>query len=531
MLPTREEIKERVLSGYDRAYYDGLYSQMAYAFGEKWNANSPYVSGAGYSDDIPVYPAITAHLLEVGQSKRILETSYTILARVLSRAPSPDSPHVDEWTEEVRRQYWLANANGQRGLPTKWLKQLQYAFVEGDSLGVGCVKHGLRSHPHSGLQLAELQHVPVHQAIWDPFEFDPRNSKWVAVVSYLPLDVAKSRFGSAADRHVSSWKPNPNAVDTKFVRIIEYWDVGYAGKEPAYVLFLGDMDEGKVEPNERGFLGVSFCVNYVAPGMKRPIGRVSMQMCTQELINDIERYLRISMQQGPPVDVYDPSHFDPDSIARWKAGDQGAALEIADSIVDDVRTAFTRLPGKEVPQGVLALLNVAEKQYTADSNLSELDRGSITRSRRTLGEIAILQNAVDLNASLVGQMAVEFLQDAVRHTFMVGAHGDRQPIEMEVFGQSVVFNQPDVPRSRIANFLTGNLDVIIDLEATTAQDEDEKSAQRVQQLQALAPLVGVNVDPGKWRDEILAAMGERNLESWAMKQDLRPTQAAGQQNG
>lgn len=529
-LPTAKDLAERIKSGYDRQYYDSLYTQMQYAFGEKWNSSPAYADGG--HDDIPVYQDVRTTSLQVGQSRRILNASIRTLSRVLPRPPEPKFTSVDEVTGEVRRRYWLANANGDRGVPTKWMKQLQYAFVEGDSLGVGVVKHGLRTHPKSGLQLVDLKHVPVLQCLWDPFESDPRNSRWVAVISYIPFDVAVALLGKKkATDNKRYWAVQDGRQYLEYVRVIEYWDVGYAGDDPAYALFTGslDKDSGKVEENDMGFIPVSFCVNYVAPGMRRPIGRVMMQMSFQELINDIEKYARETMKKGPPVDVYLANAFDEDDLAAFEAGDYSRGLKINEGYVEDVTKAFSRISGKEVPQGVLALWGIAERQNNDDSNETEQTRGNALGSRTTAKEVQALNSRMAENVSLTNQQATDFLRDSVKGTMLTGFYGDRHPVDLDIFGTNVTFNDPNNDMTSIDKFLgedPGN--IVIDLESTTAQDDEAKNQARIQGLSAVSALVGITIDPMVFTDEMLEAMGEKDLERWRMKAPAPGTQPATQ---
>lgn len=538
-LPTSEQIKERVLEGFDRDHYDGLYAQQSYAFGEKWSAGPSYIATRFPRNDIPIYPDVTVRKLEIGQSRRILNAAHASLSRFLSRPPLPKFPQVDEPTDEVRRQFWLANANGNRGVPTKWLKQMQYAFVDGDTLGVGCVVHGLRKHPTSGLKLVDMKHVPALQVIWDPFQRDPRNSKWVCVIHYVPAEEAKARWGEAkVKKHVKKWTTTSDGKGTEFVRVFQYFDAGYAGKDPAEAVFVGELEKGKVEANGLGFIPVSFAVNFVAPGMRRPIGRVSMQMSTQEMINELERYMRDTIRRGPPVDVYDPGAFDAESLARLKKGSADGFLEIEQSQVDDIAKIFKRFPGREIPQTVLALFGIQEKQYDTDSNQSDARRGQVAGGRTTAAEIATVRQDVTVNSALTGQMATEFLQDAVHDSMGTALAGDLHRVALDIFGNNIEFNVTDDPNSRIGNFLEEESKVVIDLDAATAQDDAIKQDAAVARLQVLVPFVGRGIKGQKFLEKLLEASGVRDPENWIMQpeevaqalqaeEDVQPSKAGG----
>lgn len=520
-LPSAKVLVERILSGYDRQYYDSLYTQMQYAFGQKWNTKASY-NESGYND-IPVYHDVRTTGLQVGQSRRILNASIRTLSREMSRNAVPRFTQVDEVRSEVRKQFWLANANGDRGVRTKWLKQMQYAFVEGDTLGVGCVKHGLRTHPQTGLQFVDMRHVPVLQCLWDPFEHDPRNSAWVAVVSYVPFDVAVAKIGKKkAEAHKRFWTVQEGMQQLEYVRFIEYWDQGYAGHDPTYALVTGPLEADNTEAslNETGVIPVSFCVNYVAPGMRRPVGRVVMQMSMQELINDIEKAMRGTMKGGPPVDVLLADAFDEDDLSAFEAGDYGRLLKIKEGMVEDAGKAFSRVPGKEVPQGWLQLFGIAQQQYNDDSNQTEQSRGNALGARTTAREVMSLNARAQENASLTRQQTLEFQQDVIRGSMAMAWFGDLHPVDLDVFGSNVTFNDPRDPQSRIANFLDEDPGaILIDLEDAAVQDDDAKRQAKKEDLMFLAPLVGVTLDPQTYSDEVLEAAGEANLEKWRIKGD------------
>lgn len=518
MLPSKKELTEWLLASFDKRWYDAVWAQMAYAFGQKWNMAPSYMHGSTTDGDIPVYPEVQVGYLPVGQSRRILNASIRSLSTRLSKAPLPKWPQVDEVHSEVRAQFWLANANGNRGLPTKWLKQLQYAYVEGDTLGVGCVKHGLVTNPKSGLQQCALKHVPVLQAFWDAFESDPRNSRRVCVISYLPYPQAVALYGEAKCKpHKRQWTVTADARAVEFVRIAEIWDVGYAGKEPCYAFSVGSVDDWERSENELGFIPVSFCVNYVCPGMRRPIGRVMTQMSTQEAINDIEKYCRNTLKK-PPVDVLLADMFDEDDLASFEAGTT-TVLKLKQDAVQQAGHSIARLGGQEVQQGVLAYLGMMERQYNDDSNQTEQHRGNALGSRTTAKEVMSLLSRAQESASLTDQQCTEFLQDAVENTMNCAMAGDRHPVSLDVFGSNVLFNDPKDPQMAIANFLSeDNGTVLIDLEATTSQDDMVKRQLKKEDLQFIAPLVGMTIDPMAYTRESLEAMGETNIEQWLAKE-------------
>jgi hypothetical protein len=85
---------------------------------------------------------------------------------------------------------------------------------------------------------------------------------------------------------------------------------------------------------------------------------------------------------------------------------------------------------------------------------------------------------------------------------------DRAPLRLDVYGMNYTVNDVEDPDSMIERWLEEPSIVIIDAQSLRRADGQMKSAQRLAQLEQLAPHVGAGIDPVWFVTEKLKAIGE-----------------------
>jgi len=506
---TREDIQTRLLQGYDSAYYASLYRQMRYAFGDDWNRQNN--TAGGVDGSFPDFPEITVQYLKTGRSRRILNSQFTGLARVMSVDPEPEFPQVDKYTGEVRKQYYL-----NRWREGNFAEAHASAYMDGDGLGYGFVHWGLETNPKTDYQRTTCEYSPAVLTLWDRQATDPGRARWVCFVKYLAIDQAASLFGwKTAKKYRRQMSENGN-FPVECVRLFEYYDTGYGPKgTPTRAVIPADLGSEPIliEDNPFERLPFSYMMYFTAPGMKRATGRIVMQMSTQEGLNDIEAHLR-KVLKSPTFDIVDVTQLNTDDLRRVNAGDYNVKVRLDTPRPD--APPYIRVPGAEVAQTILALRDMYERQFNADSGTTDFDRGNLTTEKRTLGENQLLDSRSQNQQAWGAVQAVKMHQRSVETCLSIAKEYDRDPMLVDIFGQNVPINDPAEPRSWLSAFLEEPSNILISDQQLRARDQDAQRQKRMAELDSLFPLVQAGyINPQKWTEEKLKAAGEQDPQDWA----------------
>jgi hypothetical protein len=392
----------------------------------------------------------------------------------------------------------------------------------------------LKTNPRTGLQRVSIEHVPATNIIWDRLERNPARSPFMAFVKYLGREEAEQRFGKkVADRYVhglfenasGSYASTTNPIEA--MRVIEYYDTGFGKRGvPTRAIIADDLGGEVIELAENEFETVPFApyVHFVTPGMRRPVGRVLLQMATQEAINEFERHMRSAMKQIP-YDLVDVDQIDPDDLQRITDGDfDGPPIKWnASKGMEPVH----RIPGMDVSQSTLAWGARLEDQFTTDSGTSEFERGQFSPTSRTLGENQLVDERSKVQGVWSTLQMTLFQRRKIAKVLDVAARFDRDPLTVSIFGHPVPLNDPRFPQSSIAAFLEQKSRVVVDTDSLAFSDLGMKRQQKLNELNTLAPLVQMGqISPQWYTQECLQAIGydpaEAMRDAPAAQQQPRP---------
>jgi hypothetical protein len=480
---------------------------MRYAFGESWrNDASPLGFEGG---DFPDCPDIRVKYQEIGRSRRILNSQFIGLSRVMYADPQPEFPQLDKYTAEVRKQFFLSRYRGEGCGEGEWADEMAAAFMDGDGLGLGFVQVCLRTNPATGIQQVHLRHSPLLYTLWDRFERNPGRSRWIAFVRFMALEDAELMWGAEKAREGARvvYDTSRN-YGVNMVRYFEYYDTGYKNGAPTRAVILGSMSNPPVEisANPFGCLPSAHYTHFYAPGMRTPLGRVAMQMNTQESINEIERALRKAMRT-PPLTIVDVGQIDEEDAKKANAGEQNGFVKWKSKPGHSVEPV-QRVPGAEVAQATLKFLEVMEQQFTVDSGVTDFEKGVQPTANRTLGEDMLIDQRGQTQASWSELQAMKFHIRTVRKVLDIAAQFDRDPVTLDIFGKNYTLNEPKRPASRIDNWLKEPSAIVINTDSLRYQDVQQVRTQRLQQLLQAAPFVGKSLDPTWFAEELAKALGE-----------------------
>lgn len=489
-------------------------------------------SRAGYqsttnaqSQDIPIYPDVTANFLKVGTSRRMLQTAILAQSRMMSKEPEPEFPQVDRATAEVRKQFFLARYNGDLSADGSWGDEWSKSFLYGDSLGFGCLQFGATHDRDTGEQKVSCQDIPPTQVIYDRFCAHPTRAKWVCYIHYMDPSDARKMFGhKACEPHIM--KMHDHETDRGFdcVRVFEWVSTGIGKGEPTRTVRIGQRTSKPEahDPNPFGaMIPSAFMVNVVVPGMTRPIGRYTLAEADQTFLNEVETIMLDKLRGGGAVDLIDPDVLDPEDLDRFLRGDKLAFIRITKAIANN---PFVRIPEKEISSILPTLLNYAEGQIAADSGFNDLERGSPLDQSRSATEVATIDNRSSMNQAWIQQQTALFLRRGVERCLAVAKVVDRAPVSIDVFGRNVIINQPGRPETWIDGFMEERSAVIISRTSLTSDDDRIRREQEIGMIMRYFELglVGQTIDPKYATEKLLKLSGEEDVQKAMDMQAMQP---------
>jgi len=176
--------------------------------------------------------------------------------------------------------------------------------------------------------------------------------------------------------------------------------------------------------------------------------------------------------------------------------------------------AHVRVPDREVGSALIQLLNIAERQWNADSQSTEMDRGSQLQSTRSATEASILDNRAQTQSIYTKREALRLAQRVVEAAMMVAEVVDRDPVEVDLFGHNIVLNDPQDPRLRLDEVLREPSMILINPQSLEGSDTNRKTMEALSKLQPLQPFVGVPGGiPLRWfLEQTLKALGYEDVD-------------------
>lgn len=497
-----DKIAERLREASDRPYYDALHSDVCYAFGEPGSLPS------GGADEHPDYPATFLTRIKAGKSRRIMKSAFVHLSKIASGRTEPSFTQVDKWTGEIRKQFYIERTTGGQGhlFGIEGFNEENAAmFLDGDQLGVGFKQWMFMRNPGTGKMFAYGIHRPATQVLWDPFARHPGRARYWAPVIYVPEDEALRRWGAKAEGYIQTYMDPLTQRGLRALKVYWYEDVGDDDYAPSWSIIPKSFGEKPFEKKENptGRLNGSYHYHWVAPGMRRPVGRIPLQTATQEVLNIMEARMLKTLKR-PDVDVLDFSVIDQKDYNLYLQGRR----DFLTARAGDPSKAAHRLPGAILGAEFPVLHDWYENEYRGDSGTADYDFGAKPEGVNTLGEA----NLLDTRAQITNVWSrMQYLASQIRDVYMLlecAKVGDRDPLTLDIFGYNVPINDPSNPDSWIDNFLQEPSRIIIDEAALDTNLRDAKRAQRVAGLQAIAPLqatAGGPIDPIWFAEQMLEA--------------------------
>jgi hypothetical protein len=524
---TQPEVTAQLLmQAYDPDHYAHMYGLMTYALGDKYDKGR----GRGYGEggNLPDFPDIAPRFYEIGTSRRILNNAMLMMAKVCYMDPEPDFPELPDLHEDVRRQWLKKRWRGDQETETgDWGSEAFKVFLDGDGLGIGwaqvVVKDGATT----------IEHVPITECIWDRHSLNPARSRFWARIHNLPVDVAKILYGKLVEGHTRTYAGHNHGEvhPLEVVRVIECFDVGIGKSEPTRTVFLDTLG-GKVldiGANDYECIPAAHYEHIQLWKMRRPMGRIEMQLASEEMRNALQRYIKLTLERGSGFDIMDTTGMNEDDL---KALMDGVLLPLVKyDFTDGAKPAGSvvqRVSPQDIPNGVQYYMNLLDREQNTESGNSDADRANLTSTGRTLGEVQQAQAGADIQTAWSKRQYARFLQRLVAKAVKIGAMYDVAPVYLSVKNAPVLFNDPQNPNSAVGPFLETPSTVNISEDDLQYVSRDSRQTKAMQMWMTLMgnPIFD-QVAVGK---KIIESMGEKDVDQFIAQAALGATgQAAADQ--
>lgn len=522
-LLSKTDIGDRLREAFDPQYHCNLYNLLQRSLGKD---SGQLVWSNQENDHVPDFPNIVIDALTAGQSRRILQTMFTHLSRVGYAEPEPEFGKLNKWSAELRKQIYLKRSMGNNQGLYAFSEENAQAFNEGDGLGLGFVQHMLKTNWKTGRQYVCLEHTPACTTFFDRHVAHPGASDFICFTKYIRKDRAYERFGkSKVEQYVHAYygQEGRGTYPVEAVKVYEYYDIGSESKLPTRAVIPEFFSNEPLEYEENVFelLPVSWHIHFLAPMMRRPIGRVIMQTADEEILNIMEGWMTYVLKR-PAFDAVDLSSVDARS---WNDYQRGLS-HVVGITGGDATKAIQRVPGMELPASFMELRNWYEQQFNADSGTTDYDRGGMPEGDRTKYEVGQALARSDIPKAWSRKQALAFYRRTTMTLLELAKRFDRDPVMVDVFGYDILVNDPADPRIWLSEVLAEESDVKISEDSIDIEASEMRRAKRLAELRELreAGLVGTTVDPVWYTEEMLRAIGEKDPKE-AMVPGLQQMQA------
>lgn len=520
-LLSEDKIHDTLRQAYDPDRVISLYRKAVYAFGEPWTDG---LMGAYRDGTLVECPDVTTRFIEVGRSRRAMNTAFISLSSTMGDQPAPEFEGIDRHTAEVRKQFMLARSNNAED--SEWGAEDSLAYVDGDGLGFGGVQVCLKTNPQTGYQRVAIEHIPAFHVFYDRHARTFGRARMVAFIKYLSPEAFAERWGEEKmveyrrDLYNETVGSRDGGEALQVCRVIEYYDLGLWGQDPTRAVIAGNLD-GEVLEREKNTFGCLPFAHYSMwhpVGARYPIGRIEMQMSTAEALNDLERALR-SATSRQSFTMVDADAADPNDIEAYLNGEQDFIRFDSKS---GTKMPLIHAPGADVSPTTLNYYSLLERQFSTDSGQTELDRGNQLTEKRTLGEAELLQQSSQSQTSFSLKQATAYHRRKFEIVARIAGTFDADPLEIDVFGVPYTLNDPGNPLSSVENWFKLPARIVVSEEAMRARDVKADNMARLQELQAFVSLAPMLANPQYIAEEAAKATDLDPKEAIQMPQMVPP---------
>jgi hypothetical protein len=491
-LSSKAEIHSRLKAAYDLSYYQSVWNKTVAAYG-------PDPEAAGMSPDwggkqFPDFPPLQRTYKLVGRNMRIANALQLLKTKVMGKLPEPDFPNLSRIDSTILKEYWRVRAT--RG---EWIQEFAPAFIDGVAFGNGVCEIFPKVNPLTGRQGVDLRYVPINRCLWDPVNASMGNATYIAFCHYIAYDTAVKLYGKAECDAVAidTFAYDGGIIDntSQQVRIIRYYDVGIAGKQPTQAVLLGDLDGEVVFHEALAGDGIPFCFFEfgLIPGCKRPPGLIDTLIAGQAALDRLDA-AEDAMAAQTEIVLTNPEYINEEAYDKLIDGETSGFLMLGKDVKEG-SVPYVKIEAPQINQTHLDTRNQKEKQFRADAGITEFDQGSLSDEKRTLGENQLVAQRSSSQMTWAANQCVYMYRRAITAVLNLAKVVDDDPFLVDIQGVSIWINDEEDERLDIANFIPDDIDVIVTEESLTIADKASEIKIKMDRLNALVPFVGQFIDP------------------------------------
>ena len=399
----------------------------------------------------------------------------------------------------------------------------------------------LASVPSTSMTVVEdqpfVERVSPYDIYIDPEATCVEDAKWIAQRMVVSLEEAKKdkRYKPSARKNLEAtsilnpmFAPTDRQETNMYLRgviertvIYEFYDIA----NNTISVLAKDTDEFLVDPMPMPYAyGQPFVMlrNYDVPDHFYPMGdleaieslQLELDKTRSQLMNARKRYARKYL--------YHERSFGPEGREALESDDDGRLVPVVD---ENKPLSEVVVPMPQIPLSpeIYNLSSIIEQDINTVSGVSEYARGSMPEIRRTATEASIIADAQNARAADklatieigIGHLARRVIQ--LMQQYMTG----EQMAQVSAAGGETLF----VPYSR--DDIVGEYDFSVEGGSTQPMNETIRKQQAVSLMNAVAPLVGIVIDPAVLAKYVLqTGFGVKNPEKFIMQPQQQTPQDA-----
>jgi hypothetical protein len=374
-----------------------------------------------------------------------------------------------------------------------------------------------------------IERVSPYDIYIDPEATCIEDAQWIAQRITRPLDEAKKdkRYKASVRKNLSAdsmlnpmYAPSDREEQNQYLAgvvertvLYEFYDI--VNNTMSVVPQSGD--EFLVDPMPMPYAyGQPFVMlrNYDVPDLFYPMGdleaieslQLELDKTRSQLMNARKRYARKYL--------YHERSFGPEGREALESEDDGRLVPVVD---ENKPLSEIVVPMPQIPLSpeIYNLSAIIEQDINTVSGVSEYARGSMPEIRRTATEASIIADAQNARAADklaiveigIGHLARRVIQ--LMQQYMTG----EQMAQVSAAGGETLF----VPFAR--DDIVGEYDFSVEGGSTQPMNETIRKQQAVSLMNAVAPLVGIVIDPAALAKYVLqTGFGVKNPDKFIIQQ-------------
>ena len=386
------------------------------------------------------------------------------------------------------------------------------------------------SLPHSQMEIVEdqafVERVSPFDMLVDPEATCLEDAKWIAQRIVRPLEEVKKdrRFKAAVRRNLTGdsglkvrWDNDnereeySDLVDR--VTLYEYYNL----EEGTLCVSAYNGEDYLLDPIPMPYdFGHPFVMlrNYDVPDVFYPMGDLEAIESLQEELNKTRTQMVNHRKRYARKYLYHERSFGPEGRESLESDEDGRFVPVIDEN-RGLNEVVVPVPQVPLAPEIYQQSHIIEQDINTVSGVSEYARGQMPEIRRTATEASIIADAgnarasdklaiIEIGIGEIGRRVMQLMQQYMTEAQMVRITGKD---DTKYF---VAYSRDDI---------VGEYDFEVEGGSTQPMNETARRQQAISLMNAMAPLVGVVIDPSELARHVLTfGFGITNPEKYLVQQ-------------